>query len=675
MFNDFARIGIEATAAANQLDRLEQQLGRTVKQLEAFGDALEGMAGGMNLMSGFKEVSDVIDIAGTSLETAKDQADGLGRGFEVLSGVLGVVRTGFDGLKTADSMFKDLMTKLEGFSDNLDFLSTVLDKGNIISNFNSLKTTIAGLGSKLKVFLGPKGWILLLVGALITLIATNEDVQEKLKKVWEAIKTFLEPIIEGIKDVIESVFAGIQDFIYKHGDSILETIKLAWEFITTLIETAIEVIRNVIEVVFAGIQAFLDKHGDSILEIIKLAWEFITTLIETAIKVIQNVIEAVFGGIQDFMDKHGDAILETIKLAWDFITEFIEAALNGIWLILGPALDLIKNVWEATWDNVKGVFSAIWGTISSVFSATLDVIKGIFNVFIGVFTGDWERAWEGVKDIGRGLMDGIVAIFSGIKDIGRNLIEGLWEGIRAKATWLQERVSGFFDDMLGGVKRFLRINSPSGVFRDQIGAMIAEGTAEGIDKESYQAEEAAAKMAHKIIKHAKICMSEAVLPALSVVSENGLSEQIEMFSDGFAEIRRIILAVLKDTSAKALKIIRKMTALIDSQLRLDGRQAGRNFFLALGEGLIDVEARLLAEALRVADALREIFWQRQWEQEQAFGLNSFASDSWQASSGALALDAGRGANTINQYFYGVREQQTAYQTYRAAQKALWEGDA
>ena len=39
------------------------------------------------------------------------------------------------------------------------------------------------------------------------------------------------------------------------------------------------------------------------------------------------------------------------------------------------------------------------------------------------------------------------------------------------------------------------------------------------------------------------------------------------------------------------QIVRNMTTVMDAILRNDGRNIGRNFFRALGEGLIDDEAR------------------------------------------------------------------------------------
>lgn len=51
-----------------------------------------------------------------------------------------------------------------------------------------------------------------------------------------------------------------------------------------------------------------------------------------------------------------------------------------------------------------------------------------------------------------------------IVDSGKNLIEGLWEGIIAMKDWLFDKVSGFFEDVVGWAKDILGNSSPSKVF-------------------------------------------------------------------------------------------------------------------------------------------------------------------------------------------------------------------
>lgn len=76
----------------------------------------------------------------------------------------------------------------------------------------------------------------------------------------------------------------------------------------------------------------------------------------------------------------------------------------------------------------------------------------------------------------KGLISGIPAIF----DVGKNIVEGLWNGIKSMGSWVSGKVKDFFGGIVGGVKDFLGIHSPSKVFAG-IGGFMAEGLGEGFD--------------------------------------------------------------------------------------------------------------------------------------------------------------------------------------------------
>jgi hypothetical protein len=70
----------------------------------------------------------------------------------------------------------------------------------------------------------------------------------------------------------------------------------------------------------------------------------------------------------------------------------------------------------------------------------------------------------------------------GIVEVGKAIVEGIWEGIAGAADWLVGKVTGFFGDIVGGVKDFLGIHSPSTVFAD-MGKNMALGLGQGWDNE------------------------------------------------------------------------------------------------------------------------------------------------------------------------------------------------
>lgn len=71
----------------------------------------------------------------------------------------------------------------------------------------------------------------------------------------------------------------------------------------------------------------------------------------------------------------------------------------------------IKAFWDKWGDDIIIVFKAIWEFVSIIFKTHLEVIKSAFSMWIGIFTGDWDKAWKGFKGIFKATWDGIVSIF------------------------------------------------------------------------------------------------------------------------------------------------------------------------------------------------------------------------------------------------------------------------
>lgn len=125
----------------------------------------------------------------------------------------------------------------------------------------------------------------------------------------------------------------------------------------------------------------------------------------------------------------GGMFLDTIDLImWAFgdLTEWMSSNGERITGILKGVGEIFKFIWEQfirpylqiTWDFIKAVFENVVLATQNLMDGVLQILNGLIEFLLGVFTGDWERAWEGVKDILKGVWNGIVSIVEG----GVNLI-------------------------------------------------------------------------------------------------------------------------------------------------------------------------------------------------------------------------------------------------------------
>ena len=174
-------------------------------------------------------------------------------------------------------------------------------------------------------------------------------------------------------------------------------------------------------------------------------------------------IVQIIDGFSDFVngvDGADQALADGIGSMIDTIIgklpEFLEFGIKVIGEIVKGLIMNLPNIIAA---SVK----MVWTLITTIASLYPD----IFNIGI---------------DMLKQAADGAVTMIKEFVSIGTNLVSGLWEGIKEKSSWLKNQIRSWCSGIVDNVKDFFHINSPSRVFRDEIGQFLPEGLALGIDK-------------------------------------------------------------------------------------------------------------------------------------------------------------------------------------------------
>lgn len=173
-------------------------------------------------------------------------------------------------------------------------------------------------------------------------------------------------------------------------------------------------------------------------------------MIATALILIAAIspLAGIIGGITGAIDG--------VRRALEFLIAnpivALVAAIVGLVILIGTKGDEIQAILQKVDDFFQGIFAKDWtetfGILGNSVNAFLEVIKdvwdgvkqvldGIIDVIRGVFTGDWERAWEGVKKIFKGIWDGMV----GIVKAPINIIIGLINGVIDGLNWLIDAIN------------------------------------------------------------------------------------------------------------------------------------------------------------------------------------------------------------------------------------------
>ena len=110
-------------------------------------------------------------------------------------------------------------------------------------------------------------------------------------------------------------------------------------------------------------------------------------------------IQKIFGGLKTVVFSIFDAIQNMIFSFLDWLDEKTGGKLHGI-------IEFAKSMIGGAFDYIRSVAGDLIDAVEMIFG-------GLIKFVSGVFTGDWETAWEGIKDIFRGVWNGIVGVLGG----------------------------------------------------------------------------------------------------------------------------------------------------------------------------------------------------------------------------------------------------------------------
>lgn len=242
-------------------------------------------------------------------------------------------------------------------------------------------------------------------------------------------------------------------------------------------------------------------------------------VLENLVPIIQNITTALQGWINgvdwdaftsDFNSfvnavmENGDTIISIIAgigagfLAWN-VTSIINGVIASVTALGGilPAISAgIKAINVAMKANVIGiVVTAIAALVTWLVTlyntndefrekvnAAWAAVKTVVLNAVAAFENAVDKFFDKVVEIGNSVVSFFKSVPEQMVEIGKNIVRGLWEGIKAMASWIGEKVSGFVGGLVDGVKGLLGIHSPSRVFAG-IGQNMALGLGQGFERQ------------------------------------------------------------------------------------------------------------------------------------------------------------------------------------------------
>jgi len=291
-----------------------------------------------------------------------------------------------------------------------------------------LAAALAALSTVFSTIFSPITAIAVLIGLLIysfiDLYKNSETFRQSLADLGQTWLTALQPMADFVGTVLSDAWNKI--------------LKPAIDFfVKTLLPQLISTFKNLWEKVLIPLANFI---GTRFQPVFKILSELLTMLWQKVILPLAQAIGSV------------------LKEAWDGIYQILnKTVIPIISTVISVLTKLYKNVINplvmALWDKVKPAFDTVFTGIGSVINGLKEILTGIIRFITGVFTGDWAKAWDGIKGIFKGIFDALVGIVKTPINLIIDIINGMISGIVSGINTVIKAVNNISFDMpdwLGG---------------------------------------------------------------------------------------------------------------------------------------------------------------------------------------------------------------------------------
>ncbi len=405
-----------------------------------------------------------------------------------------------DRVKELASIFK------EGF--DISFGNTNFD--GILTHLNNLKNTVVSIWTDTEVVNSAQQWVDTCLYSLGQAVGSVARIGTNIAELFVgSIDIYLEQYVDRIKTHICNMFdissedMALTGSLYQALGEISDIFKgdqakqiganiiaMFANPIMSITEVCSKFVKEVKAILF---QPIIDNANK-----LKETFNNLLTPIQTITGTLAEAMTYVGDKWNEVYDQHIHPLMESIKIGLSdtfgkfldvyntYVVPFIQNMadkFNELWTthlkpfvdniagLIGSVVDAIKVLWE-NWIKplvdwivaniipvLVPIFESIWNTITSVFGSIADTIGGIIQTFkglidfiVGIFTGDWNKAWEGIKTFFIGIWNAIKGFFETIWNAIKGVVETAVNIIKGIVTTVFNAIKTVISNIFNGIK-------------------------------------------------------------------------------------------------------------------------------------------------------------------------------------------------------------------------------
>lgn len=484
------------------LDNLKLGYGGTKTEMERLLADAEKISGIKYDISNLKDVYEAIHVIQTEIgitgTTAKEASS-------TIQGSLSMTKASWDNLLVGladdtqdfDALLSNFIDSVTVFGENLIPRIQIVLEG-IVKLVSALGPKIAEIlpGLVETVLPGAISGVTSIVTALVDVIPSLLDtlVQVILSQGPSLIQAGLNLILSlcnGFTAALPTLITAATEII-----TTLVTMLTNPEFLVGMVQSATSLLTALVDGITAALPVLIAAAPTIIQNLVTAITESRPLLIECALTLIQTLTTALIENLPLLAESALQMINSLVTGIQDNLPVIVEAAVSLLETIIQTLIDNLPLVIETAITVALALIEGLLSCVPDLISAAFDLAKSLLDT---IMQTDWLSLGSDILDLViDGLFSVVGALISAAVDIGTtlwdeitnidwlslgsNIISGIASGVSGAIGLLADAAASVARNALNTIKSVLGINSPSKVFKKEVGHWIPPGIGEGFEE-------------------------------------------------------------------------------------------------------------------------------------------------------------------------------------------------
>lgn len=296
--------------------------------------------------------------------------------------------------------------------------------------------------------------------------------EQFLPKIAQVIESMATMIQTKLPQLIQRLMPVLQANLPKIVSAIMK-------LIPQLINAGIQLITALIQGIATTLPTLIGEFPKMVTQIVQVLIQNLPLIIQAGIQILIALIQGIVEALPQLVEMIPqitqtiiDVLINNLPLLVDAGIQILVAVITGIIQALPQLVAMVPQI-------IFRIVETLANNLPAIFQAGIDLMKSLIKGLGSMLAQIGAKCLE----IGAEIQKKFNELPGKLIEVGTNLVKGLWEGISNATGWIIDKIKGFGDSVLSGIKSFFGIESPSKVMRDQVGVNLAKGIGVGFEEE------------------------------------------------------------------------------------------------------------------------------------------------------------------------------------------------